>query len=250
VTAARRKGATLVLVLWVLLVAGAVGASATHSARGVSVATDAARARLVARHAAESAILATAAGIQAALQRAEGNAGARAVLLAQPEALAERAGEWAWGDGRAQASVVDVSARLDINVVDEAALVRFFSAFGPADAAAQTAAAIRRRVAGTPAEATPVRSLDALGDIPGVDTALLARAAGDMTVDGDGQFNRRSASPAVRAALGTAGGEEPTRLLIVARGWRDGHPYTHEVQAVYQVEGTRLTFVRWRERDR
>lgn len=249
-TRQRRKGATLVLVLWVLVIAGALGASAARGAHGANAAADAGRARLVARHAAESAVIATVTRLERALTNAEGNAALRATLLAAPEALAERPTPWEWGDGRAEATVVDVSAKLDVNTVDAAVLTRFFRAFGPASAAAQTAAAIRQQVSGTGLEATPVRSLEALRDIPGVDTALLARAASDLTVDGGGQFNRRSASAAVRSALGDAGGDEPSRLLVAARGWRDGHPYTHEVQAVYQLEGTRLTFVRWRERDR
>jgi hypothetical protein len=52
--------------------------------------------------------------------------------------------------------------------------------------------------------------------------------------------------------LAAAGGElrdEPSRILIVSRGWQDGHALTHEIQAVYAVVGNELTLVRWRERD-
>lgn len=49
--------------------------------------------------------------------------------------------------------------------------------------------------------------------------------------------------------LGFTTSTAPTRLLIVARGWRVGHPLTHEVQAVYAVMGTRLTLQLWQERD-
>jgi hypothetical protein len=41
----------------------------------------------------------------------------------------------------------------------------------------------------------------------------------------------------------------PGRLLIVSRGWQDGHPLTHEVQAVYAVTGGRLVLQAWQERD-
>jgi len=41
----------------------------------------------------------------------------------------------------------------------------------------------------------------------------------------------------------------PSRLLIVSRGWQDGHPLTHEIQAVYDVLGARLTLRAWQERD-
>jgi general secretion pathway protein K len=42
----------------------------------------------------------------------------------------------------------------------------------------------------------------------------------------------------------------PSRLLIVSRGWMQGHPLTREVQAVYQVEGGKLRLQAWQERDR
>ena len=86
--------------------------------------------------------------------------------------------------------------------------------------------------------------------MPGVDADLLSRAAVDLTVDSDGQINTRSASPLVLAAATGGRVDAPTRLLFIARGWTSGHPLTHELQAVYAIEGSRLTFVRWRERDR
>lgn len=41
----------------------------------------------------------------------------------------------------------------------------------------------------------------------------------------------------------------PTRILVVSRGWKTGHPLTHEIQAVYAAMGTRLTLQIWQERD-
>jgi hypothetical protein len=41
----------------------------------------------------------------------------------------------------------------------------------------------------------------------------------------------------------------PSRLLIVGRGWQDGHPLTHGIQAVYLVAGARLVLLAWQERD-
>src|SRR5437773_557644 len=32
----------------------------------------------------------------------------------------------------------------------------------------------------------------------------------------------------------------PTRLMLVSRGWQDGHPLTHEIQAVFAIVGRRL----------
>src|SRR5207247_9614222 len=31
----------------------------------------------------------------------------------------------------------------------------------------------------------------------------------------------------------------PTRLMLVSRGWQDGHPLTHEIQAVFAIVGRR-----------
>lgn len=41
----------------------------------------------------------------------------------------------------------------------------------------------------------------------------------------------------------------PSRLMIVSRGWADGHPLTHEIRAVYAVLGSRLALQAWQERD-
>jgi general secretion pathway protein K len=47
----------------------------------------------------------------------------------------------------------------------------------------------------------------------------------------------------------------PSRLLIISRGWADGHPLTHEIQAVFDLEGlldeegARLEIHHWVERD-
>ena len=94
----------------------------------------------------------------------------------------------------------------------------------------------------------PLRSLDDLRLVPGVSERLALAAAPYLTVDGDGRINRRTApAPVLAAARGTLV-DEPSRILVVSRGWLAGHPLTHEVQAVYEVAGGRLAFVRWRER--
>jgi general secretion pathway protein K len=47
----------------------------------------------------------------------------------------------------------------------------------------------------------------------------------------------------------------PSRVLIVSRGWADGHPLTHEIQEVFDLEGlldeegSRLEIHHWVERD-
>jgi hypothetical protein len=42
----------------------------------------------------------------------------------------------------------------------------------------------------------------------------------------------------------------PSRLLVISRGWQDGHPLTHEIQAVYAIVGTSLKLHGVQERDR
>jgi hypothetical protein len=41
----------------------------------------------------------------------------------------------------------------------------------------------------------------------------------------------------------------PTRLMLISRGWQEGHPLTHEIQAVYSILGQRLMLQAWWERD-
>src|SRR5439155_473493 len=52
------------------------------------------------------------------------------------------------------------------------------------------------------------------------------------------------------AAFGAPVSIMPTRLMLVSRGWQQGHPLTHEIQAVYAVVGPRLVLEGWEERDR
>ena len=128
----------------------------------------------------------------------------------------------------------------------------------------------------------PLDRLDDLAHVLQVGDALAAAVAPYVTVESDGLVNLNSASEPVLAALpgiGVArardivvrrtGGETftspaaladpgpafallaimPSRLLIVSRGWLDGHPLTHEIQAVYGIAGPRLYLMTWRERD-
>ena len=44
--------------------------------------------------------------------------------------------------------------------------------------------------------------------------------------------------------------DEPSRLLVVSRGWLGGHPLSHEIQGVYAITGGELVLLHWRERDR
>lgn len=71
---------------------------------------------------------------------------------------------------------------------------------------------------------------------------------------------------AIRDALAPAGGDAvgvqtgalttvPSRVLLISRGWEEGRPLTHEIQAVYSIESVgpdgevRLELRHWIERD-
>ena len=96
----------------------------------------------------------------------------------------------------------------------------------------------------------PFTSLDELLTVPGMKAAWLDAIAADLTVDGDGRVNRRSASRRVLAAATGTLVDRPSRLLVIARGWRRDHVLTREIQAVFDVNGAELRLVRWREQDR
>ena len=85
--------------------------------------------------------------------------------------------------------------------------------------------------------------------MPGVSESLARAASPHLTVDGDGRVNEVTASAQVRSAARGSLVREPSRILIISRGWTEGHPLTHEIQAVFTVSGARLLPVRRRERD-
>lgn len=257
----RRRGAALILVLWLIVILGGIGAGVVATARTSSHLAHNARASAVARYAAESGIAATVSEIQRA-------------LTASPDSLARR--DWlnrlplaprdslALGTGRVAVAISDPSTRLDVNTAPAANLATLLARFTDIGRANETARAIRlwiERRPNTPVEGrmqsfgdqplrfvTPVRSLDELSDLPGVDVAALQRAAPYLTIDGDGTVNRRAASDTVLTAAFGELRDEPTRLLLIARGWESGHPLTHEIQAAYALSGNTLVLVHWRER--
>ena len=244
-----RRGVALMLVLWMIVILGGLAAAVTTSARGTANVTSNARARSVARYAAESGIVAAVAALQQQLESAGDDSTRRRAVLNDAEFALRDVASVTLGDAELRTVMVDASARIDINAAPEEVLAALLARAGTAVSAANTARAIRRHIDSIPGQARLLHSLDEASTLEGVDAALLLRAAAWLTVDGDGQVNRASASPEV---LGVARGslvEEPTRIVLVARGWQRGHPLTHEVQAVYAVQGNQLALVRMRERD-
>lgn len=252
-----RRGVALVLVLWLVVVLTTISAGVVRAARTSSAIAANARAAVIARAAAESGIEAWVAAIEDSLAGFGDTAERRDWL----NALATGADRdsVALGDGRFAVTVVDVSARLDVNAATESALRTFFSQFtDPAEAAA-IARAIRTRIDSgassgdattglRPLTVTPIRSLDELHVARLVPGKILERAVPYLTVDGDGVINQRTASDTVLIAATGELRDEPSRLLLISRGWLGGHPMTCEIQAVYAIVGTRLVFSHWRER--
>ena len=258
-----RRGFALMLVLWLIVVLGLVSTAIVVDTREAAALSGNARARVVGRYAAESGVAAATAAIESALA-ARADTVERQRYLNQLDAALPWRGETALGDAMFSVALVDVSARLDVNNADEQSLARFFAQFDPS-AAAGTARAIRRFIdrdavtGGVGSQSNPgssaliaartFRSLDELEQVPGVSLGLLRAAAPYLTVDGDGKINRVTASDTVMIAAGGSVQDEPSRVIVVSRGWLRGHSLTHEIQAVYAIAGNQLTLVRWTERD-
>ncbi|HNV73235.1 MAG TPA: type II secretion system protein GspK [Gemmatimonadaceae bacterium] len=242
-----RRGVALVLVLWLVVILGGIGATVVSSTRDASRLAGNARARVVARYAAESGIEATLAAIDDSLALLTDSTARRAFLNSlEPDS---RGDSVALGDARFAVAIVDASARLDVNAAPAENLARLFERFADPGRARALARAIRGRIeAGDGRTITPLRSLEELRSIAGADDRLLQLSAPYLTVDGDGTINRAAASDTVMAAAFGELRDAPARLVVISRGWMRGHPLTHEIQGVYAVASDRLVLVHWRER--
>lgn len=255
--AGNRRGVALVLVLSLLVILGGLGATVMTRARTTRDLVTNARARVIARFSAESGIEATRAAIDAML----------AAVPAGPERDdqlnafvrdAQRGDSLAMGDSRAVTVVLDPGTQLDVNAAPTQNLTTLLAYFTDIGRAADMASAIRSHIDsrnGSPVQgnvpfefANPIRSLEELREVPGVDIEVLSQAVPYLTVDGDRTINQNMASDTVMAAAFGDLGSAPTRLVLVARGWHAGHPLTHEIQAVFAVAHAQLVLVTWRER--
>ncbi len=264
-----RRGVALMLALWLIVVLSIVGARVSSSARSSTSIADNLRARTSGKYAAESGIVIAADKIRARLAGIT-DPDQRAAYLNSLEPEGARAGERSLGDARLAIAYVDVSSRVDVNNASRAQLARLFQFFtGPVEAA-RAADAIRERIGageglfgdrmryGGPRTdiaypmlpaTRPLRTLEELRSIIEVPEMLAFQAAPYLTVDGNGKINRAAASDTVLAAAAGSLVDEPSRILVISRGWVPGNALTHEIQAVYAVEGNGLTLVRWQERD-
>jgi type II secretory pathway component PulK len=272
-----KRGSTLALVLWTLVVVGGISLGVTRRTRAAIAVASNARAQVVARYAAESGIALVVHAIEDSLAAA-GDSASRAELLNAVTRPPFALGIQSLGNARVQVAIEDVNAKLDLNYADADAVAQLLAEFGEAGVAYRAARAIRAHIGtgvtpNSPDESFPIgqrsapslvkeqawggsggarylTSLDELMSIPEVDQQLIERAAPYLTVDGDGATNRVTASAAVLRAARGAVVEMPSRILLVSRGWLDASSLTHEIQAVYAVQGNDLALVRWRERTR
>lgn len=276
-----RRGIALVVVLWTVALLATVTAMASSAARSSAAIAANMRAQAVSRSMAESGIVAASALIEDSLLAYGNNAILRDAFLARLEprdANARPLLQDSLADGVFAVTVVDVSARLDVNDAGADGLAQVLATVTSPSAARATAERIDARVRGSArggdafaddsARARdslsaallgrtvgtrlrrPFESLDALQEIPGVDVGALAKIASLLTVDGNGQTNRRAATPAVLAAASGTMVDAPSRLLLIARGWERGHALSRQIEAVYDVAADGLHLVRWREHDR
>ncbi|MCA0376700.1 MAG: hypothetical protein LCH84_13695 [Gemmatimonadetes bacterium] len=259
-----RRGSALVAALATIAVLASVTAITSRRARERADVTRNAEALVVARAMAESGVLAARAAIEGALANAGADAGndagndrgaRRRVLDAvfAPDGGGPFVDD-TLGVGRFAVAADNVQARLDLNRTDDEALARLFSRVMAADDAQRIAARLAGHVRGTAAgdgRQRPFASLDEVEALLGpADAARLQAAAAWITVDGDGQVDRVGAPAAVREVATGGLIDLPTRLLLVSRGARIGHPLIREIQAVYAIEGDELRLVAWRERTR
>jgi general secretion pathway protein K len=272
-----RRGVALIFVLWLLVLLGVIVAEVVSQARMEARILSSLRSRTVARYSAESGILAATVWIEALLDSTR-SLPERITALRDLNMHLKSLNDVDLGSGRFGVAVVDLNARIDLNRADAATLQGLFQQFTPDQRAQDVVARLQQ---------APLYRLSELTHIPGINDSLALAVAPYVTVWSDGLVNINSAAEQVLAALpgvssatarsvvrrretgevflSTTGvfgapskvaGEPslrltamPRRLLIVGRGWQDGHPLTHEIQAVYAITGTRLVLLAWQERD-
>ncbi len=266
-----RRGSALLATLATVAVLATITAMASRGARASSAIVVNARADATARAMAESGVLAAVDRIERSLSAVDSIAREEAFDSLLPSAGVGPFLSDSLGDGVFSTALVNVSARFDVNSGDTEGLTRLFSTAAPPSQAADAAARIAARLGriADPARARRdsisaallgrdvapeasgrFESLDEVAAFLGTDAAWLPKVAEYLTVDGDGNIDRRHAPAAVLRAASGSLVDAPTRLLIISRGWERNVSLTREIQAVYAVAGDRLTLVRWREQTR
>jgi type II secretory pathway component PulK len=281
------RGIALIFVLYLLLTLGVIVAEVARGVRAEAARVGGMRARSVGRYAAESGIAAGMVRIHRLLDSAttvpDRVRGLRALDadLAQP-------GDLSFGLARFRVTIINLNARIDLNRSTEPILTEFFRQFTGRQRAEAALTALKKepiRRVGELARLPGVdQSLafavapyvtvwgDGLVDINAAPESVLAAlpeigeaAAADLVHRRESGEVFTSADPMhtpptlVDQPDELSAGQRsvpipqvitmPTRLMLVSRGWQEGHPLTHEIQAVYSILGQRLVLQAWWERD-
>ena len=217
-----RRGVALILVLGLLLILGGIATDIGRAARLDAGIVESMRARTVARYAAES-------GVELGLMKLRAH---RMPNVANVSL----------GDARFGVVGINLNARIDLGHTDTATIRGLLQEFVPADRAAQLARELTQH---------PLRRVGELALVPELTGEAASVIAPYVTVWGDGAIDTTAAPGPVRAALSSSATlvSGPTRVLLVARGWQEGFPLTHEIQAVYAIDGETPVLVAWQERD-
>ncbi len=291
----RRRGTALLATLFAVAILASVAALTSRGARSMATLTANRRAQMVAHLMAESGVIAARAQVESLLRHdvaseAESPSDRRVnhgVFDAFLDGLSTSHApvlEDTLDDGIFIATIVNASARLDVNAAGREGLETLFRSAMDAGTAQRLAAGLDARVrggdagslllenapssrdaprrvrdslravfTGTPIPISllnPFESLDEVEQFLGDDARALAPVAEHLTVDGDATIDRRHAPPAVLAAASGSLDDRPSRLVIIARGWQRGAQITREIQAVFAIQGSELRLVRWRETNR
>ncbi len=185
-----RRGYALVVVLWALVVVGALAAEFHVAARADRGAAANLRAAVAAKWAARAGIARVAAELD---RRTTGPNAALALARAGDHVVPDM--DLAAGIARAHVRVSDARARLNVNRVGAAELSLLLRALGLPEA---RAAPLAGRIA---AGAGMYRSPDELRALDGITPALHRTLAPYLTVAGDGRINVNSAPQVVLRTL-------------------------------------------------
>jgi type II secretory pathway component PulK len=282
-----RRGTALIFVLYLLLTLGLVTAEVAQNARAEAAKVAGVRARSVGRYAAESGIVVGMVRVHQLLDSAATPVGQVTALRSAAADLAQL-GDTMMGSARFRVTVVNLNARIDLNRASKEMLERFLGQFAGPQQVNDAIAALRKEPVRRVGELARVTGMsdslayavapyvttwsDGLVDLNAApETVLVAlqgmesdaaqslvrrREAGEVFTSNDPTRPRRDLSTepetmedAPRSAPLPQAIVTPTRLLLISRGWEDGHPLTHEIQAAYSIVGHRLVLQAWSERD-
>jgi general secretion pathway protein K len=281
------RGMALVFVLSLLVTLGLVATEVARSARTEAALVAGVRARSVGRYAAESGIAAAMVRIHAMLDSVGVGPDHVRAFRRVDSALAQLETGPA-ETSRFRVTAVNLNARFDLNQTNQATLLEFFGQFTSRQRAEQAIAALKKEPIRRVGELARVPGMDqalafaiapyvtvwsdglidinaapeaVLAALPGIGAAtarslITRREDGEVFTSSDPIQPRRESSSEPEE-MGSASTSEsfpllltaPTRLLLISRGWQEGHPLTHEIQAAYMILGHRLVLQAWWERD-